>query len=215
MTDMVYRNGEFIANQFGAAARMIDLLKQNSVIQQQLEDSLTAMKENNIELDKMSKIDALTGIFNRRGFESVAERIINERMSNELDTVVSYVDMNNLKIINDRFGHEEGDFALQSIAEILKKVVGDDGIIARVGGDEFNFVYTGEFDESALSERFRLEFERFNLTSVKPYRVTASCGFARVKGGEHMSLRAALELADRALYKAKQIKDNVILKEID
>ena len=215
MTDKVYKNGEFLANQFGSAARMIEILRDNSNIQQQLEESLVVLKANNLELDKMSKNDALTGIFNRRGFESIAERIIAERSSNDLDTLVSYVDMNNLKIINDRFGHEEGDFALKVIAETLAKIVEKEGVIARVGGDEFNFVYTGDSDEKTLTQRFMREFDEFNSLSSKPYRVTASVGFARIRGGELMNLKTALELADRDLYKAKQNKDNVVLKDVE
>ena len=215
MTDKVYKNGDFLANQFGSAARLIDTLKTNSEIMQQLEESLAVMRTHNLELDKISKNDALTGIYNRRGFEMTAESLLAGRSSNGLDTIVSFVDMNNLKIVNDRFGHEEGDCALRGIAEILGKVIADDGIIARVGGDEFNFVYTGECSESELLTRFKQEFDSFNENSGKPYRVTASIGFARIKGGESAGLKAALEIADRDLYKAKQNKDNVILKDMD
>ncbi len=215
MTDKVFRNGEFLANQFGTAARMIDILKKNSVIQQQLEESLAVMKANNVELDRMSKNDALTGIYNRRGFELLAEEMIADRVADGEDTIVSYVDMNNLKIINDRFGHEEGDYALKAIADILGRVIADEGVIARVGGDEFNFIYIGESDEAALLKSFKKEFDSFNKNSGKPYRVTASMGFARITDKETASLKGALEAADRDLYKAKQTKDNVILKNME
>ena len=137
LTDALFTNGEFLVNQMSSATRMIHLLHMNEEIQKQLEESLSVLKENNIALETLSNSDALTGILNRRGFYHAAEAFLDDKQSAGLETIVLYVDMNNLKIINDRYGHEEGDFSLHLIGHILQETMGEHGIAGRIGGDEF------------------------------------------------------------------------------
>ena len=170
-----------------------------------------AMKLNNIELDKLSKYDVLTGILNRRGFLNMAEQLITELRKKSEDGVFIFIDMNNLKIINDRFGHEEGDFALKSISSLLSSVVGDEGIVGRIGGDEYAVVYCGAMEIDELSEKIKESFEDFNRNSSKVYNVTVSCGFQPITGAS-MKLSEIMALADQRLYIAKRSKDNRILK---
>ena len=213
LTEMTFRNGEFLTNQLGTAARMIEVLRVNNEVQKQLEDSIAVMRQHNIELDKLSRNDVLTGILNRRGFNETAEEIITENKQAGRDTLISYVDMNNLKIINDRFGHEEGDFSLQTISSILMDVVGDNGIVGRIGGDEYAFVYSGILQGKEIADRIKATFEEFNKNSVKPYNISVSCGFCLVAGADkEMTLEEAMSIADRDLYIAKQSKDNRIIK---
>ena len=96
LTEKVFENGEFLVNQLSSAAKMIDLLKTNEKVQQKLEESLAVLKENNIALDNLSRIDAMTGILNRRGFMDAAQKMIDRK---DGTVYVIYVDMNNLKII--------------------------------------------------------------------------------------------------------------------
>ena len=141
------------------------------------------------------------------------EEIITENKQAGRDTLISYVDMNNLKIINDRFGHEEGDFSLQTISSILMDVVGDNGIVGRIGGDEYAFVYSGILQGKEIADRIKATFEEFNKNSVKPYNISVSCGFCLVAGADkEMTLEEAMSIADRDLYIAKQSKDNRIIK---
>ena len=213
LTEMTFKNGEFLTNQLGTAARMIDVLKVNNEVQKQLEDNIAIMKQHNIELDKLSKNDLLTGILNRRGFYEKAEEMIRENRARAVDTVVSYVDMNNLKIVNDRFGHDEGDFALQTISSVLMDIIDEQGIVGRIGGDEYAFVYSGILGKRELSDRIKATFENFNRHSDKPYNISVSCGFYRIKNsGRHVTLEEAMSMADRDLYIAKQSKDNKIIK---
>ena len=214
-TELTFMNGDFLTNQFGTAVHMINILKQNNEIQKQLEDNLAIMAKNNIELDKLSRNDVLTGILNRRGFSALAESVIRDSREVSRDTVVAYVDMNNLKIINDRFGHDDGDFALKAVSQVLTKVVGEQGVVGRIGGDEYAFVYFGFLTEEQLKEKIRIAFEDFNRHTDKPYNVTVSCGFYRIgKDDEKMKLEDAMGMADQDLYIAKQTKDNRILKSM-
>lgn len=214
LNDTTFMNGEFLANQFGTTARMIDILKMNNEIQKQLEENLAVMSQNNIELDKISKNDVLTGILNRRGFNKVAEEMLRQGKELKSDVILSYVDMNNLKIINDRFGHDDGDFALKTISKLLTEIIDCKGVVGRIGGDEYAFVYYGELFEDELSEVIRERFAAFNEASDKEYNITVSCGFFRVKPDEDISLDDAMAMADQDLYIAKQNKDNRILKEM-
>jgi len=216
LSEILFSESEFIVSQLSAAARMLQILGENEGIQQQLEDHLNVMSKMNIELDNLSRSDQLTGLFNRRGFMDSAVEFLALAESKSQPSIVGYVDMNNLKIVNDKFGHEEGDFSLKSIARILCEVLsGGKSIIGRIGGDEFAFIMKGDMrDAERLDEAVRVSFSRFNKSSDKPYNVTASVGMYPVAEGEDISLEDALSYADEALYVAKQSKDRNVLKTV-
>ena len=214
LTEITYKNGEFLINQFATTARIIQILKDNNEIQKQLEENLAIMAENNIALDKLSRNDVLTGILNRRGFYDEAESILAERRENGMSVIVSYVDMNNLKVINDRFGHDDGDFSLRTISEILTRIIGSEGAVGRIGGDEYAFIYYGELSEEGLNVEIRTHFEEFNLYSDKPYNISVSCGYYKIMPGDTISFEDAMDNADQDLYIAKQYKDNRVLKDV-
>lgn len=212
LNDLMFRNGEFMVNQFATTARMIEILRQNNEIQKQLEENLAVMAENNIVLDRLSRNDVLTGILNRRGFFDIARSVIEECRGMNRDVILAYVDMNNLKVINDRFGHDDGDFSLRTISQILTDVVAGSGTVGRIGGDEYAFIYYGKLSEEELQKKITKQFRRMNEDSDKPYNVTVSCGFYRICPGDDISLEDAMASADEDLYRAKQYKDNRVIK---
>ena len=212
LTEIMFRNGEFLVNQFSTTARVIGILRQNNEIQKQLEENLAIMAENNIVLDRLSKNDVLTGILNRRGFFDAAEEMIRDCRKNKRDVIVSYVDMNNLKIVNDRFGHDDGDFSLKTISAVITETVGGSGTVGRIGGDEFALVYYGPKKEDELRREIDKCFEQVNRSSDKPYNVTVSCGFFRMKPEDDISMEDAMATADQDLYLAKRFKDNRVIK---
>lgn len=212
----LFDNGEFLVNQLGSAVKMIDLLRTNEAIQQKLEDSLVALRENNIQLDNLSKSDALTGIMNRRGFFADAEKRLSELRNSGKKILFSYIDMNNLKIINDRYGHDEGDFSLRLIANILTDTIGDKGIIGRIGGDEYAcMLECGENeDENSFTGKIKDAFDTFNLNSEKEYNVTVSVGTYVAQCREDISLQDALSHADESLYVAKTYRVKSVAKKM-
>lgn len=213
LTDGIFVNGEFLVSQIGSAAKMIALLRTNEEIQQQLEESLVTLHANNIELDSLAKSDGLTGLFNRRGFYDAAEKLIAERKACGEAVFAVYVDMNNLKIINDRYGHEEGDFSLKLIGDILVKSVEDKGVAGRIGGDEFACVvrYQGE-DEDSMLQAIYDEFDRYNGQSDKEYNVTVSAGAYLLKAEDTLTLSEALTQADEKLYEVKKYRKKNVAK---
>ena len=126
--------------------------------------------------------------------------------------IVSYVDMNNLKIVNDRFGHDDGDFSLKTISAVITETVGGSGTVGRIGGDEFALVYYGPKKEDELRREIDKRFEQVNRCSDKPYNVTVSCGFFRMKPEDDISMEDAMATADQDLYLAKRFKDNRVIK---
>ena len=214
LTEQVFLNGEFLINQMSSAAKMITLLKANEKIQQELEDSLHALKENNIALDNLSKSDGLTGIWNRRGFEVEGEKLIREARESGKHVLAIYVDMNNLKIINDRYGHEEGDFSIKLISAILSERMKDRGIAGRIGGDEFAclMITEEEDDGRKLIEDIYRDFHSFNRGSSKVYNLTVSAGAVNLPAEQVTSLQEMLTQADEKLYEVKKYRKKDVVK---
>lgn len=215
LTEKLFANGEFLTNQMSSAVRMIDLLKANEKMKQRLEESLVTLRENNIALDNLSKSDGLTGILNRRGFYAAAEEFMKKNREAGKETLFAYIDMNNLKIINDRYGHEEGDFSLKLIGRMLVDAVGDKGIAGRIGGDEFACVMDGKEESTKeFSGEIETRFARFNAASDKEYNVTVSVGAVVLDGTDETGLKEALALADVKLYEAKQHRVKTVAKGV-
>lgn len=214
MTDALYDNGELLVNQMSSAVKMLKLLEANEKIQQQLEDNLAALKASNIKLDTISKSDVLTGIYNRRGFYDEAERMIDECGQNGQSVLAVYVDMNNLKIINDRYGHEEGDYSLKLIGTFLREMVSGQGIAGRIGGDEYAFVmkYDGTDDGDTVLGSLYRKFEQYNESSDKDYNITVSAGACVMSQKQSITLKEALQQADEKLYLVKQMRKKDVAK---
>lgn len=214
MSEKLFENGEFLAGQLGTAMKMLHLLKTNEDIQNQYEESMVVLRENNIALDALAKSDGLTGILNRRGFTEEATKRL-EQFRGEKDTLVAYIDMNNLKIINDRYGHDEGDFSIRTISQLLREIF-PKGIVGRIGGDEFALLteYTGEELEN-LKYRVYNVFRVFNAGTDKAYNVMVSAGFYVIGKDSETELADALAFADEKLYIEKQNRPKVVAKDAE
>lgn len=137
---------------------------------------------------------------NRRGFIEKTLQMNRDHEGEEL--LILFADLDHLKEINDFFGHIEGDFSIRHCAEVLKKVVGADGIVGRIGGGEFCVVTLGNLkDGQQIIERIREESDAFNCTSDKEYYVELSAGCTSVICRNGLVIADALREADRALFK--------------
>ncbi len=122
--------------------------------------------------------------------------------------------MNNLKIINDRYGHDEGDFSIKLISEILTEVAADTGLAGRVGGDEFALAVPAlpTDRERDFVEQIYQRFRKYNEGSEKPYNITVSVGTCIVEAGDALTLKEAMTLADGKLYEEKQYRVKSVAK---
>lgn len=169
------------------------------------------IQEKNEVLNFISESDALTGCMNRRGFIEKTLQMNRDHEGEEL--LILFADLDHLKEINDSFGHIEGDFSIRHCAEVLKKVVGADGIVGRIGGDEFCVVTLGNLkDGQQIIERIREESDAFNCTSDKEYYVELSAGCTSVICRNGLVIADALREADRALYEVKKLRRNSVKK---
>lgn len=191
---------DLMTYQLGAAAKIIHLLRQQN-------ESLSRLNENNAELDAMAKLDELTHLLNRRGFYKLAKDRFNEAKQSGKIGVLAYVDTDHLKVINDMFGHNEGDAALKATADILTKTFRQSDIIGRIGGDEFiAFAVTDRMGFGDIArERLKSALSLHNaITGDKGYLLSMSMGIYEFRCTSTSSFDHAVEMADDFLYKCKK-----------
>lgn len=200
--------------QLGSALKIIHMLKMQVGIQRQLEDSLEKIKESNQVLETISKIDALTGVYNRRGFYEMAVKILHNKSNRGKKAILIFADLDNLKSINDRIGHDAGDFAIKSIASVLSDSMRTTDIVARFGGDEFVAMAVAEVTTSAemIKQRIKTLMNEFNNRSGKDYYIGVSVGYSEFLCTPDVVLEDYLGQADDKLYEDKQKKRKDIMK---
>ncbi len=150
--------------------------------------------------------DELTGIRNRRGMETILQRRYTTLCNEGTGFYILSVDMDGLKMINDKYGHLEGDEALCAIARILDRQKGENGDVARIGGDEY-LLCLGTDDEAEVKKviaDIREVVEEENARSNKPYRLSVSIGYAPCK--KKTGIMECMRVADRNMYKEKRKK---------
>lgn len=159
------------------------------------------------ELRTLSITDELTALYNRRGFLMLAGQQL--KLANRLKrgVLIFYADLDDLKIINDRYGHQEGDRAIFETANILKDVFRESDIIARIGGDEFVVfpVHTTGYSTETLSARFKEHLRIYNTKRSSPYDLSISIGIAYYEKCSH-SIEELLVQADKLMYEQKKEK---------
>jgi diguanylate cyclase (GGDEF)-like protein len=169
-----------------------------------LEADIAERDRLNEELEKLSLTDALTGLNNRRGFETLAEHELRLAARLKRPVALMFIDLNEMKTINDTHGHDAGDDALRDIAFILMETLRDSDVVARLGGDEFCALIVGGREESQKAAgRIHAHVDLSNRNASRPYRLSLSIGIAHRETGGSESLEALIEQADAEMYAAK------------
>jgi diguanylate cyclase (GGDEF)-like protein len=180
-------------------------------ISQSLEDIRKLMNLNSVidELDKLYVIDPLCNIYNRNGFVRAADSVFNECRMLGQKLLISFVDMDGLKYINDNYGHSEGDFALKTLATIISESCDEGMICARFGGDEFIVIGLNaeEEDIEKVESAIKTRVEQTNKTTGKPYKVECSIGTLVTRIADDMTLFKLITKADEEMYKEKKRKN--------
>ncbi|HLI11982.1 MAG TPA: diguanylate cyclase [Alphaproteobacteria bacterium] len=162
---------------------------------------------NHEALARLSHTDPLTGLLNRRGFfEEIGRRfprLARERRGGAL----VYVDLDNFKPVNDRFGHQRGDALLAEVAAVLKRGTRPTDVVARLGGDEFalwldNLDDAGAGARAALLLRETARLQSFSADETRPLGFSIGIACLDIQGGEN--LEALTARADAAMYAAKR-----------
>ncbi|MDH5721090.1 MAG: diguanylate cyclase [Spirochaetia bacterium] len=178
---------------------------------------ITLRKEGEEKLKEMSTIDSLTGLYNRRIFSETYDRIYKSCMRNKEPLSLAFLDVDFFKLYNDIYGHQKGDICLKKIADMVKKnIKRPDDIAARFGGEEFIALlpYTDSKGAFQIMEDVREAVLQLKIphekSSVEKY-VSISIGIATLTPAKVISKEKLLELADKAMYKAKNEGRNRVL----
>lgn len=179
-----------------------------SLIGNTLENSRIRAK-NQALLEKLNMLyheDFLTKLYNRRGFEQFSEEEFSEAKKHNIKTMTLSIDMDNLKYINDVYGHSHGDLALQTIADAMRQACSGCEICARIGGDEFAvFGYDYSEDKAKqYTENFLQYLKDFNADSSLPYCVNASFGYTISDPSLSISREQYMKASDDLLYQNKR-----------
>ena len=163
------------------------------------------------ELQRLYLRDMLTGFFNRRGLNKYERSFISSALKKEKVIAVVCADVDNLKKVNDSFGHEEGDNAIVTSANAMKEAFPDDSILVRTGGDEFLIyaAFDGSGEVDAVIGNVDRILDEYNRTSGKPYKAGCSCGYTLIRPGDEYVLDDIKNAADDNMYEVKRRKKAV------
>jgi diguanylate cyclase (GGDEF)-like protein len=160
-----------------------------------------------IEIHNLSLRDELTGLYNRRGFYLFAEQALRLAHRSNLPFSVLYIDLDNLKHINDSLGHATGSKFLFEIGEILQATLRETDVLGRIGGDEF--AVAGQFSRESIAlvaQRLEESSVQRNAETVRRLPLSFSVGFVTSEENLHESLDDLLTRADQAMYREKRRK---------
>lgn len=169
---------------------------------------ITTRKKMEENLRALSLTDELTGLHNRRGFFTLAEKLLKIAKRQKKGLFLLYADLDGLKEINDTWGHQDGDVALVDIASILKTTYRESDIIARIGGDEFVIMPVGTIgdDIRTISARLQKNVEAHNAKRESGHKLSLSLGIYYYDPENPCSIDELLSHADKLMYDQKKIK---------
>ncbi len=178
---------EYLSNQIGIS------LNVNSIVR---------------ELNSISNTDELTHIYNRRGLIQNIKVLYKKYKELSKNLYFFIGDLDNLKYINDTFGHDQGDKAIQTVCEILNDIFQTHAVIGRLGGDEFGIAFTCKNEDfiiqidSLIQERTQYFNKKYHL----PYYVSLSYGISVFDYNSPFDLNHTIRLADTLMYERKKEK---------
>jgi diguanylate cyclase (GGDEF)-like protein/PAS domain S-box-containing protein len=166
---------------------------------------ITERKSIEEEMKRLATVDSLTQIFNKKAGIETLKRDIEASLSTKTPTTLVFIDANGLKLINDTYGHIEGDEYLKLIARNMSDRVGEAGTVFRFGGDELIILLPKSDKKKAVKLLNEIEKTIENLSSElqKPYKMSISCGFAVFDPEHPVSNDTLLATADKEMYKMK------------
>ena len=167
-----------------------------------------ALVKANDVISDISRKDYLTGLYNRRGFMDALSRMIDGNISSARILSLISVDLDNLKLINDKYGHDIGDAAIRGIARAIVAIVGKRGICARFGGDEFVCAMTGNRwiapEKDNIRSRIHDHLENDPECESLPFKVVSSIGISEHIIDDTLNFDLLIREADTQMYAEKQ-----------
>jgi two-component system cell cycle response regulator len=183
-----------------------DFIKKPFTVQELLVRIRHAQQQDHLR--ELSITDELTGLSNRRGFFAFAQLQMKHARRNGERMVLFFADIDDLKTINDKFGHVAGDRALADAARIFSETFRDSDIIARMGGDEFALIVGNAPDPGIEIVLNRLEkrLAEYNASRDGSFRLSVSVGFSIFDPAKPFTVDDLIRQADERMYEQKQQK---------
>jgi len=207
-TEVARRGKEtaIISDKFTTLGRKID----NESLRNEFEDIEKFVRKSRKRLATLAHADKLTGLYNRQYFDKVARQELQKMKSSGRHLSVLFIDLDHFKQINDRHGHRVGDEVLRAVAWLIQKACRKTDLVARYGGEEIVVVLPNTAGPGArkIAEEIRSIIQK-QSRSMLSIPVTVSIGVA-VFPEDGADLPSILELADKALYRAKKAGRNRI-----
>lgn len=157
------------------------------------------------KMDALSRKDPLTGLNNRYGLEYYGSRFVKLCNQRKHPMMFLFVDLDRLKYINDTFGHEEGDYAIAKISQILLSFNKKKFIAVRYGGDEFLLIGYNIDEEGAkkIKQDINRKIDLANIRDKKKFDLSASMGYFIREVGDSSDMETCIQFADEIMYKEK------------
>ncbi|HQE58163.1 MAG TPA: GGDEF domain-containing protein [Spirochaetota bacterium] len=199
---------ESLTTQISGVLKRIFLYDAKDKAEQGLRQAMRDLEIFNAQLSQLSITDELTGLFNRRGFMKMAEHSSFLARQMGQSSMLIFADLDKLKKINDTYGHEEGDWAIKTVSEALKKTFRSNDVVARLGGDEFTVFATNMKEELLPRSQSRINdfLKQKCAEKQKEYELTISIGHVICPVNESLSIEEYMQIADSRLYEQKKKK---------
>jgi diguanylate cyclase (GGDEF)-like protein len=170
----------------------------------ELEREIAERKKAEEVVRQLAISDSLTSLLNRRGFFLQASQELKVARRSGWRSMLIFADLDGLKRVNDEQGHAAGDQMITDTAKVLRGVLRESDVLARIGGDEFVAFTLDAYDPKTIKERIRHAVEEFNDRNERPYRLSLSIGLVRCDPTGISSLEQLVEQADDAMYRDKR-----------
>lgn len=174
-----------------------------------------ALLSSNARLERLSRTDELTGLGNRRHFRDEFTRAYEHASRYERPLSVAIVDVDHFKLINDEYGHEEGDRVLEQLGAVLRDALRASDFAARIGGEEFAIILpeTQLHEALVVSEKIRRAIEQHPV-ELRTRPTTISLGVSSIPHSRFTTKSEMLRSADQAMYRAKNRGRNRVEAEL-
>ena len=182
----------------------------SEALKEEVQKKTSELQRKNAKLSKLAVTDSLTNLYNRRFFFTRLEEEFSRTLRYNEQFALLLMDLDNLKVINDTYGHVIGDNVLQHIAKCLKRSIRKGDVMGRLGGDEFGYIMLSADEDVAYHFALRLQQSlaraAFKGIGNKP---TLSIGIVAVNGNKFKKFQDTYAAVDKALYSAKKKKNCV------
>ena len=166
------------------------------------------LQQQMLQVECLAATDSMTGLLNRRAFLETLRLLLLQVQAGKSELSLAFLDLDDLKKVNDTCGHQEGDWYIKSVASLLREHVREGDIIGRLGGDEFAVILPQCSRDKAAMVLKRIEESVTELEAslCKPYTLGISVGLVHIPAGESIEGEEMLSQADAAMYRQKGLR---------